>query len=303
MRPLTPLFRLPPIFVAICSLGCASVSQAAAPDIPAKNPDMDALETETHAAVGILLGQNESGGWDALCTVTAFERSGQTYRFLTAAHCVAEDDQKNGRVAVAQTRWAISFDDKVGIHFYGADIVGVGYQRRGDDFAILEAVLDREIKPVRLAKKDAGYGENVINIAAPLGLGKQLFRGHVSLPDLDRPIVEGSINWRHANLLQVNVGPGSSGSTVLSRRQGAVVAILVGNISKRSSPNVVAIPISKFQTFRKDLQNDDYRWYQGDGPEATSSAAAPTVQTLLDKEYERWGWPKPSSRQPKSDSE
>ncbi len=249
---------------------------------------MTPLEKNDVSAVVILLGQTESGGLQALCTATAFEKSGKTYKFVTAAHCVADDDVTHERVAVAQTNWYVTFDERGSKKFYPAKIVGVGYQHLGDDFAVLEVEMDREVPIIPLANADAVRGEEIVNVAAPLGLGKQLFRGHVSLDVLDRPIIEGSINWRGANLLQVSVGPGSSGSAVVSKTRGSIIAILVGNISARSSPNVVAIPISKFQKFYKEVSGKKYRYYKGDGLDYLSGKS-PTVMGLLQKEYLRYG--------------
>jgi S1-C subfamily serine protease len=249
---------------------------------------MSPLEKNDVSAVVILLGQTESGGLQALCTATAFEKDGKTYKFVTAAHCVAEDDVTHERVAVAQTNWYVTFDERGSKKFYPAKIVAVGYQHLGDDFTVLEVEMDREIPIIPLANADAVRGEEIVNVAAPLGLGKQLFRGHVSLDVLDRPIIEGAINWRGANLLQVSVGPGSSGSAVVSKTRGVIIAILVGNISARSSPNVVAIPVSKFQKFYKETAAKKYRYYTGDGIDYTSSKS-PTVMGLLQREYLRYG--------------
>lgn len=259
------------------------------PDAALAN-SMTPLQKKINDAVVILAGQTEDGGLKMLCTATAFEKKGDLYRFVTAAHCVADDDTGHKRVAVAQTNWYVTFDE-VGLkEFHPAKILYVGYQSRGDDFAILEAVLKREIPVIPLAERDGEKGEAIDNVAAPLALGKQLFDGHVSLDDLDRPVIQGSINWWHATLLQVNVGPGSSGSAVVSRKQEAIIAILVGNVSFRSSPNVVAIPVTKLRRFLKDAKCGKYEWFDGDGS-GNSASKTPTVNQLYQKVLTRFKSP------------
>src|ERR1017187_5164019 len=48
-------------------------------------------------SVAMLYGQSASGGMAMRCTATAFEKVGAITRFLTAAHCVSEVDEKTGR--------------------------------------------------------------------------------------------------------------------------------------------------------------------------------------------------------------
>ncbi len=267
--------------IAAVLLGLPGVSAA---------DSMTPLQKKLNAAVVILAGQTEDGGLKMLCTATAFERKGDIYRFITAAHCVADDDTDHKRVSVAQTNWYVTFDEAGLKEFHPAKILYVGYQSRGDDFAILEAELKREIPVIPLAERDGEKGETIDNVAAPLALGKQLFDGHVSLEDLDRPVIKDTINWWHAMLLQVNVGPGSSGSAVVSRKQEAIIAVLVGNVSFRSSPNVVAIPVSKLRRFLKAVKCGKYEWFDEDGA-GRSTNAAPTVNQLYQKVLNRFEKP------------
>jgi len=224
----------------------------------------DSLEKEMVSATALLYGQLEDGSMRMFCTVTAFERTKNVYHFVTAAHCVSEDDVLHDRTSVAQNNWYVTFDDPEQKDFYPAKLLGVGYQHRGDDFAVLEVKLAKEVPTIALAAADPSLGEDVSNIASPLGLGKQLFRGHVSMAKLDRPVIDGDINWRGTTLIQMSAGPGSSGSSVVSRAQKGIVAFLVGTIGARGSQNIVCIPVSKFKKFWEEVQTGKYKWYSND---------------------------------------
>jgi hypothetical protein len=272
------------LFSALLVVGCLSsgtVRADPAPPRPAARQDardqdaLSALERKVRSATALLYAQTEDGGFKMMCTATAFERSGKKYRFVTAAHCVASDDTTHERVDVEKTNWFITFDEPHNKNLVEAKVLAAGYQHRGDDFAVVEVELDKEVPTIPLAANDPVLGENISNFASPLGLGKQLFRGHVSMEVLDRPVVSGDINWKGATLLQMSSGPGSSGSAIISHRQKGIVAFLVGTITFRSSPNIVAIPVGKFRKFWTDVQAKKYRWYKaendGDGASASGS--------------------------------
>ncbi len=153
-------------------------------------------------AVALLEGQNMSGGFEMACTATPFERKGKIVRFISAAHCVAEDDADHGRVVLRKgLTWYLTLDEggtkKV---LYRAKLVAVGYQSRQDDFVVSEAEIEETVPLIPFAKKPARVLEPVVNVASPHGFGKQVFTGHVSSDKLDRPAQEGSINWKDAIL-------------------------------------------------------------------------------------------------------
>ena len=102
-------------------------------------------------------------------------------------------------------------------------------------------------------------GEEVLNVASPRGLGRQLFFGRVSLLSLDRPVMVRSINWKNTLLLQIYAGPGSSGSSVVSLEQEAIVAFIVGSIS--GNPSTVALHVSRFKAFRNSVDRGTYRYF------------------------------------------
>lgn len=247
------------------------------PEALQSDPSMRALEKEFRSATALLYVQDEQGGLSMMCTATAFEKKDSVYKFVSAAHCLAEDDTTHDRVQVSQAEWFITFDDPDQKKFYPAKILAAGYQHNGDDFAVVEVTLDITVPTMGMAKDDPSLGEDITNIASPGGLGKQLFRGHVSMEKLGRPLIEGEINWKGATLLQTLSGPGSSGSAVVSITQKGIVAFIVGRT--RGSPSIVAIPVSKFKKFWADVQADKYKWYKpGAG---ASGSKGPTTQNLI----------------------
>ena len=273
------------VLPAIMLVACAGPRHAAAqpPCTPADAPaassearTTNTLEERFRGATALLYGMTEDGSYRMLCTATAFEREGNTYRFVTAAHCLAEDDTNHERVEVEKTSYFITFDERRRKSLQQVEVVGVGYQHRGGDFAVVQVELEDEIPVIPLADHDPRLGEEVSNFASPLGLGKQLFRGHVSMEFLDRPVVSGSINWRGATLVQMSSGPGSSGSALVSTSQNGIVAFLVGSIGLRGrgSPNIVTIPVSKFKSFWNDVKAGNYRWYRAESSESGGSSSA-----------------------------
>lgn len=214
------------------------------------------------AATAILYAQDAQGGLSMRCTATAFEKVSGGYRFVSAAHCAGSDDTAREQVAKAPSLY-ITFDAADQKVFYPAKVTATGYQHRGDDFLILEVKSDEKWPtiPVGDERKEA-EGNAVLNIASPLGLGKQVFHGSISKLELDRPVVQGDINWKGSVLLQMpGTDGGSSGSAVLSEQQGAIIAFLVGTIG---GSTVTAIPATKFEEFRKRVADGKYRWMTAD---------------------------------------
>ncbi len=275
--------------VILISLVFVSGTANAAPDAPKPSapktgtappsPYMNNMEMKFRQSTALLFIQTLNGGLKMMCTATAFEKKGKMTRFVSAAHCVAEDNTAHGRVNVSKANWYITFDDPGKKNFLEVKIIGVGYQHRGDDFAVLEVELDQDVPTIPLADRDPSLGEEISNFASPGGLGKQLFRGHISLEKLQRPLISGDINWKGTTLIQTMVGPGSSGSSVISIRQEGIVAFIVGMM--RSSPSVVSIPVSKFKDFWTDVQAGKYKWYNPSSPDGDEMDDGPSADQLI----------------------
>lgn len=232
------------------------------------------LTEQVKSAVAILYSQDGSGGMRMRCTVTAFERivveddktkiSAITgYRFITAAHCIGNDDKSKERAAdTQQTPFYITFDESEMKRFWPAAPIFVGYQSRGEDIAEFEVKTSEDWPIVPLGdEKKASDGDEIINVSVPMGLGKQVLMGNIASVYLDRPInTDDGINWKGSMTLALTgVNGGSSGSAVVSDDQKAIVAILVGNIG---GTTITAIPISRFVAVRKAVAEKKYKWYQ-----------------------------------------
>lgn len=222
--------------------------------------ELTTVSERAYAATAILYKQTASGGMDMACTATAFEKRKKGYLFVSASHCVADDDKTHKKAVVSSSPFYISFDQLQDKTFHRAEVVMAGYQSRGDDFAILSVDTKEEWPTMPLGNVGlVKMGDEVLNVAAPVGLGRQLFFGRVSLLNMDRPVTSRDINWTNAMLLQVDGGPGSSGSSVISLEQEAIVCFIVGTV--KGNPSVVSIPVSRFSAFRDAVRRDEYQWF------------------------------------------
>ena len=251
------------IAMFLVATGCAGAKMAV-PSLP-ESMDMTgstSLEKKMMSAAVLLYGMNEEGDLRFTCTATAFERNENTYRFVTASHCVSEDNTRSGRVVMAPTSWYLLLKESKVQKYYGAKVIAAGYQSRGDDLAVLEAELDVEIPVIPLAETDGTVGESVSIVAGPYGLGKQLFRGHVTMSYLNRPIRGRTLNWEGVTLLQISSGPGASGSSVVSSHREKIIAILVGRIgSSRGTPAIATVPVSRLHAFLNAVDQGKYPWF------------------------------------------
>jgi S1-C subfamily serine protease len=213
-------------------------------------------------AVALLYSQDESGGMKMRCTVTAFEKAEKGYLFVTAAHCVGSDDTtKEKSASPFKTSFFITFDEKGSEkRFYPAAPKFVGYQSRGEDFSVFSVDTKETWETVEIGdEKVLKDGAQYWNIASPLGLGKQTFEGIISSVFLDRPLVEGDINWAGTLVLQqAGVNGGSSGSALISKETHKIVGFLVGSVA---GSTIIAIPVSRFVAVRKAVDAKKYKWW------------------------------------------
>jgi S1-C subfamily serine protease len=219
------------------------------------------LVKQTYNSTALLYRQTESGGMEMTCTATAFEKTDKGYRFASASHCVSEADKLHERVEVLKTRFYLTFDEKADKKFYPATLEMAGYQPKGDDFSILSIETTDTVSIVPLGDEHLDEsGSEVVNIASPNGLGKQIFHGYISSLYLDRPIVEEDINWQGVMLLQIQAGPGSSGSAIVSVKQSAIVGFIVGLYGE----NRFVMPVSRFKAFRQAVLDGKYKYFNKD---------------------------------------
>lgn len=214
-------------------------------------------------ATALLYSQDASGGMNMHCTATIFEKAKKGYRFVSAAHCVGNDDTSRERSASPDhLPFFITFDETAAPKvFYPAKVTLVGYQHRGEDFAVfeVETTQDWPVVPLGDEKKEV-VPAPFWNVASPLGLGRQVLEGVISNLDLDRPIFFNDINWAHSLVLQMSgVNGGSSGSSLIAKDQRAIVGFLVGSIGDST---ITAIPVSRFKLVLAAQAKGKYHWYQ-----------------------------------------
>lgn len=206
-------------------------------------------------------GEKESNDF-RIFTATAFEREGDIYRFVTAAHCIGDDDKmcQNAMSSLPPASIIIGLDknslkNKDGV--FEARLVAIGQLSKGEDFAVLEAKINRPLPTVPLADRDPEIGEEVSNVASPISLGKTLLRGYAAnISTSQNSYTKGLNIYDVENFILFNLmgASGSSGSVIASHSLQSIVAILVVIITPLEiktgfSQMVLALPISRFRDF------------------------------------------------------
>jgi hypothetical protein len=222
----------------------------------------DSFTNRATDAVALLYRMNAQGNQSFACTATAFARQENVYKFLTAAHCLGSDRRdKELSADTSKDAYYLTFDETDGPkRFWPATPVFVGYQSRTDDFALFEVTSTEDWPTIPLGnERDLENGAAYWNIAAPLGLGKQIQEGTIANLSLDRPVVQGDINWRGTLVLQqTGVNGGSSGSALISKETKEIVGVLVGSIGQST---IVAVPVSRVTQALEDAANNTYPWF------------------------------------------
>jgi S1-C subfamily serine protease len=237
--------------------------------------ERDFINNQFFPATALLYSQNAEGGMNMRCTTTAIAKNDNTYIFVTAAHCGCEDDTVRRTVSPqANVDFYITSDNPDEKDFQKAKVTGCGYRHSGDDFMLLSVTTDRIYTVVPLGN-DPKLMDSVINVASPLGLGKQVFTGIVSSPILDRPVIEEDINWQGVVMLQMfGVNGGSSGSAVVCVDQHAICAFVVGSIGNTS---MTAMPVSRLKALIKGLSDGTYKHWVPNADTVTNISPAVTT--------------------------
>ena len=229
-------------------------------NVPVVRSD-SAFITDTYfPAVTLLYAQDDSGTMKMRCTATAFEKVDGGYLFVSAAHCATDKDgQKHEEIENAA--FFVTPDENSGEKtFLRAATVACGHKDRSDDFCVFYVKTAQKFPVVSMGDDSTNMaGEEVVNVASPEGLGKQVFYGRITMAKLDRSVVIDDINWSHTVLLQLpGTNGGSSGSAIICLSQHAVCAFLVGIISDTT---VVGIPVSRFKAFLHDVKTCEAKNY------------------------------------------
>lgn len=216
---------------------------------------------QVYSSVVLLYGQTPDGGMQMLCTATAYKdvkRDGKDKtRFVSAAHCVSGDTDEEQK----RQKYFISADSFGTKTFISATLVEAGDKKKGDDFSIFE-VDGTQFPVVTLGDSSkVSIAEPVLDVSAPLGLGKLYFEGYVSNTKMDRPPINaGEVQWTDVMIVSIGGGPGSSGSAVVSLEQRAVVGFLVGEFgSGASAVGFIVMPVNKFKAFEASVDAGTYK--------------------------------------------
>jgi hypothetical protein len=245
--------------LVFASLGLAQASKA----------EKDYVNTTLFPATALLYSQGSSGEMTMRCTATAIAEDASSYTFVTAAHCACIDAPDKHIVTPEKGVFFYISPDRVGDKIYlKATPRGCGYRTKGDDFA--EFTVNKTVPfPVIPLGTDPVLMDSIINIGSPLGLGRQAFFGTISNPRVDRPIVEGDIEWSGAVLVQIfGINGGSSGSAMVCVDQRKICGFIVGDIGGSS---VVAMPVSRLIKFQELLAAGKYAWWRSDPDSAPVS--------------------------------
>lgn len=209
--------------------GCSKAPSAPAPRVT------EAKElTDLHHATGALYLQDKFGDMQMTCTATVIGETAGGYFMITAAHCVD-----------GSTQPYVSFDDGDEILMLKADIIDIGLQTKGSDWATLLVKTHRQLTSVCIGKSSLlEVREPVTSVAFSLGLGKTEVDGRIELLGIHRPMINKELgaDWRNCLLVDINISPGASGALVYSPRQHAAVGIIIGTVS---DTHVVVLPIER----------------------------------------------------------
>lgn len=214
-------------------------------------------------ATALLYSQDQNGGMKMRCTATAIENNDKGYVFVTAAHCGCGDDPDEKTATAEKTFFYITNDSEGEKKFYTAKPIACGYQHAGDDFFLLQVDTTDKFPTIPLGH-DPNTLDRVINVASPLGLGKQVFVGSISSGKVDRPVVQDDINWTNVILLQLfGTDGGSSGSSIVCADQRAICGFIVGKYQSSS----FAMPVSRLIKMREELAAGKYKHWKADPDE------------------------------------
>ncbi|MEK7160513.1 MAG: serine protease [Patescibacteria group bacterium] len=200
-------------------------------------------------------------GSSELCTATAFSKNGQKYQFFTAAHCVADYDEKTSETVLSKSVIFLNLEKPDGEKVaYKAKVLAIGEIKNFEDFAILEAEIDRDRSIMPLSESDPELDEDVRIVTTPLRLlsaGFLQFRGYVSREKMDNMTLF-EVKTKGAFGIQViglGTGFGASGAGVFSVKRGEVVGVVIGNAyNQQGHVTAIVSPITKFNNFYKEYK-------------------------------------------------
>lgn len=229
------------------------------------------IKKDMIAATGQLVLFSD-GQWRGRCTTTAFERKQNLYRFITAAHCVANYNMATGRTVLKpNSAFFIFFENSKGMNvIHNAALLAVGDMDALEDFAILEAEINTRIPTVPIGQSDPEIGDKISLITNARINFMEFFSGQVSSEEV--PVnfftntgqnLKGYFTLQ--GLTDLGNAMGASGSVIVSHRQNAIVGVLTASFkNEQSGRAIIAMPISKFKKFYEKFQRGEYKLHKED---------------------------------------
>ncbi|OGH58938.1 MAG: hypothetical protein A2725_04295 [Candidatus Magasanikbacteria bacterium RIFCSPHIGHO2_01_FULL_33_34] len=196
-----------------------------------------------------------------LCTAFAYKREGNLYYFATAAHCVADMDDENKNIIKRYDNVMLQISDDLNNSekdSYIAEVVGVGYEPVGDDFAILTATIDKYIPLLDFSGIEPMLGNCVLNVSFPAKSDGNIFMGYITNINYQIDIESKSIIYHTvvAKLFGIEIAGGASGSALVSCSSAKVYGVVVASTGNEVS--LVAIPVQKFIDFEQKIIKKEY---------------------------------------------
>jgi len=218
-----------------------------------RHADYDAMMA---ASSRLEIKTKDGGGY---CTATAFEKNGDIYRFITAAHCVAKYNEATQETILKEATYKVVLEEKDGNKIsYDAKVRMVGELKNSEDVAVVEAKIDKLIPLISIADSDPKLGEDVAIVTAPTFLGNELVKGYISKKKFNNNLIVSGVNWRGFALMQkvgLGNGQGSSGGSIVSEERNAIIATVVGFIRTwQDHISLTVLPISKFKKFYNEAK-------------------------------------------------
>ena len=222
--------------IALCSLPS---------DVLAASKSSSKLEEKAYQATGVLFAQHpDTGEWARLCTIWNVAKIRDGYEAVSADHCATIE----GDYPDADLNFAVSYSDVTGklpTDLVPAKVIAHGDWQTINDIALWDVQTSTKLPVLKLGDSDElKNGEDVFNVSIPFeGIDKSVYKGYVSQvkvispePDLDGKI--------HSIIF--GTGPGSSGSAVLSEKQGAVIGELVQGAPEQGE---LLVPVNLIKAF------------------------------------------------------
>jgi hypothetical protein len=178
------------------------------------------------------------------CSATAYEKIKGGYLLISAGHCIDGRDNLNFYVRT-------DVDDA--LPYMPVTVVKYALTETLD-FSILELDTKNKYPTIQIgSEEDLAVGDAIENVSFALGIAKQFNNGYVATDLLhSNEETNSSAMWLLNHfLVEVDGGPGSSGSAIVSKEKHQIVGLLVSGISGEQVGHGI-IPMSEFYAFRAD---------------------------------------------------